>query len=110
MPLPRRYFFRRKRMKLRVISIDGDGNIRLAADGPLTAAGFANNENPLATALGENWASHRILIDLSAVEQLDSTAIGWLISARAALGENSGLLVLHSMHPHVRQILQTLRV
>jgi stage II sporulation protein AA (anti-sigma F factor antagonist) len=51
-----------------------------------------------------------VLLDLRAVPFLDSSAIGWLMNTRRELERGGGLIVLHSIQPRVRQVLDLLRV
>ncbi len=96
--------------KLNLISIDKDGIIRVGVDGPITYEGVLGEKNPLATLLGENWFTNRVIMDLGKTHFIDSAAIGWLISTNKELRNSGGALVVHSIRPPVRQVLDLLKV
>lgn len=97
-------------MKLNVVSIEKE-LVRIQVEGDITSHDFtADGRNPFEAVLGSRWANHRILLDLRAVPFLDSSAIGWLMQSRRELEKGGGLIVLHSIQPRVRQILDLLRV
>jgi anti-anti-sigma factor len=94
-----------------MLSIGQDGGVRVAMCGQATAMDFAAlPENPLKTLLGDGWARHRLLMDLSAVEHVDSAAIGWLLTCHRELAAAGGSLVLHSLRPKVRALLNMLKL
>lgn len=97
-------------MKLNVVSIEKE-LVRIQAEGDITSHDFtADGRNPLEAVLGSRWATHQVLLDLRAVPFLDSSAIGWLMQSRRELERGGGLIVLHSIQPRVRQVLDLLRV
>jgi hypothetical protein len=97
-------------MKLQIVSIDNDGSVRLLAEGPFTSDSFPNGgDNPLHVLLGDGWSKHRLVLDLSKVEQIDSSAIGWLINCHSELSKSGGRMVLHSIQPRVHQMLRALK-
>lgn len=99
-------------MKIQLISIGQDGIVRLAIDGKVTAADFVGSggTNPIESLLGPNWITFRILIDMSKVAFIDSSAIGWLINSQKQLKEHSGALALFGVQLAVRQVLEMLRI
>jgi anti-anti-sigma factor len=98
-------------MKLSLVSIDKDGVIRVAADGSITAGDFpTDGKNPLETLLGLTWSTTRVLLDLSNISYIDSSAIGWLIGTVRSFREGGGKFVLHGVQPNVKQIFEVLRV
>ena len=97
-------------MKLNVVSIQNE-LVRVQAEGDITCLDFtANGKNPFEGILGSRWAAHRVLVDMRAVPFLDSSAIGWFMTSRREFERGGGLVVLHSIQPRVRQILDLLRV
>ena len=97
-------------MKLNVVSIEKE-LVRVQAEGDITAHDFtADGKNPFEAVLGSRWAAHQVLVDLRAVPFLDSSAIGWFMHSRREFERGGGLVVLHSIQPRVRQILDLLRV
>jgi anti-anti-sigma factor len=97
--------------KLAVIHRDPAGAVFAAAYGEATARDFPSQNHILFdTLLGHGWASLRVALDLDAVPYVDSSAIGWLIQAQKQFRDNGGRLVLHSVQPHVRNILNLLKI
>jgi ABC-type transporter Mla MlaB component len=85
----------------------------LERDGPVWSARlegrveFANliGGDPLPRALGPDCFKHRLVLDMSGVEWLDSAGIGWLLAHAQHFLTQGGKLVLHSAPPVVRNIL-----
>ncbi len=97
-------------MKLQIVSIDNVGSVRLLAEGPFTSDSFpADSHNPLHLLLGDGWPKHRLVLDLSKIDNIDSSAIGWLINCHTELSTNGGRMVLHSIQPRVQQMLRALK-
>ena len=97
-------------MKLNVVSIEKE-LVRIQAEGDISCHDFtADGRNPFESVLGSRWASHQVLVDMRAVPFLDSSAIGWFMTCRRDFERSGGLIVLHSIQPRVRQILDLLRV
>jgi ABC-type transporter Mla MlaB component len=61
--------------------------------------------DPLPRDLGADCFRHRVVLDLSAVEWLDSAGIGWLMQHAQRFSAAGGKLVLHSATPAVRNLL-----
>jgi anti-anti-sigma factor len=100
-------------MKLSLVAIDKEGFIRVATDGNITSATFNGDSSGKAlmeSTLGNTWASNRVLLDMSKTHYVDSTAIGWLISCNKQFKANGGQLVIHSVQPAVRQVLELLKI
>lgn len=98
-------------MNIRLVSIEQDGIVRLAANGSMTASEMASDDrHPLANVIGDRWASNRVVLSLSQAEYLDSTAIGWLLSCKKQFDREGGIFVLHSTPPSVKQIFDLLKV
>lgn len=97
-------------MKLNVVSIENE-LVRIQAEGEITSLDFtADGKNPFDVVLGSRWATHRVVVDLRGVPFLDSSAIGWFMNCRREFERGGGLIVLHSVQPRVRQVLDLLRV
>jgi anti-anti-sigma factor len=102
---------------LNLVSIDRDGCVRLASNGPITANGAiaANgthflSKNPLETLLGVTWFSNRVIVDFSRTDFIDSAAIGWLIGTAREFRVRGGRFAIHSVTPRVRQMLNILKI
>ncbi|HEY4328171.1 MAG TPA: STAS domain-containing protein [Phycisphaerae bacterium] len=97
--------------KLAVISKDSSGTVFAAAYGDATARDFPDaNRLHFNLILGGDWASQHVVLDMDAVPFLDSSAIGWLIQSQKRFREGGGYLVLHSVQPHVKNILNLLKI
>ncbi len=99
-------------MSLRVARIEPDGIVHVASEGDITLQHIqaANNQNLLHHLLGDNWPENRLLIDLSQTTQIDSAAVGWLITTHEKITRHGGGIVLHSIRPSVRRVLEILHV
>ena len=97
-------------MKLSVTSI-ANGLVRVAAEGEITVRDFqAEARDPLAVLLGDKWPTQKVIVDMSGVTFVDSSAVGWLITWRRQFERGGGMIVLHSVQPRVRQVLDMLKV
>ncbi len=54
--------------------------------------------------------SRRVLLDLAGTEYIDSTGVSWLLTCHKRCREGGGKLVLHSLNPLVKQVLQVLKL
>src|SRR5262245_6637636 len=98
-------------MKLTLVSIEKDGVVRVTADGNITAADFdASGRNPLEALLGVTWFGNRVLLNLDRTDYIDSSAIAWLIGCQKSFKDGGGMLVVHSVQPAVKQILDVLKI
>ena len=96
---------------LNLVSVEKDGCIRVASSGNITAAhAHPGGKNPFETLLGANWAGNRVVLDLGRSEFIDSIAIGWLIGSAKQFRTRGGALVVHSIGPRVRQMLDLLQI
>jgi anti-anti-sigma factor len=97
--------------KLTLVGIDPDGLVRVAAEGNLSGADTrATGANLLESLLGANWASGRVALDLGRAAVIDSATIGWLIESHKHFKARGGTLLLHSLSPRVRQMLELLKL
>ena len=97
-------------MKLSVVSIDNQ-LVRIDVEGEITMRDFrAEGRDPFETLLGAGWASHKVVLNFARVAAADSSAIGWLMTCRREFERKGGAVVVHSIHPRVRQVLDMLRV
>jgi anti-anti-sigma factor len=100
-------------MKLSLVAIDKEGFIRCATDGNITAAAFDGDTSGKAlmeATLGQTWSANKVVLDMSKTNYIDSTAVGWLISANKQFKANGGQFVIHSVQPAVRQVLDLLKI
>ena len=87
----------------------GDGVIRLSAAGRVTLRDVSGPD-PLRAVAGEQVYGERILINLQAVDFLDSSGVSWLLNCHIRCREAGGALVLHTIHPLALNVLTTLRM
>ncbi|MGF1635096.1 MAG: STAS domain-containing protein [Phycisphaerae bacterium] len=98
-------------MKMRLVSIEREGAVKLSCDGSITGADIdAGGINPIQDVLGDTWTHSRIMLDMDGVSYVDSSAIGWLISTQKAVKDAGGKLVVYAVQPAVRQVLDLLKV
>jgi anti-anti-sigma factor len=98
-------------MKLSLLSIDPGGFIRMTNEGNIISTDFtAEGKNPFEAVIGANWSTHRVLLDLGNTSFIDSAAIGWLIDSHKSFKTAGGRLVVHSLRPKVRQVLDLLKI
>lgn len=98
-------------MKLSLVSIDPAGFVRVASNGNITSSDLhLDQNNPMSSILGDNWRTHRVLLDLGKTDFIDSSAIGWLIETDKGFREGGGRLVVHSLTPRVRQVMDLLKI
>lgn len=97
--------------EMKVESVDADGVVHIMCHGGLD--GFINppeSHNPFVALLGPNWATKRVLLDLSRTDFLGSSAMGWLISCYRLFKGAGGALVTHSANLRVRQSFKLLHI
>ena len=98
-------------MKLTLLSFENDGFARVATEGNITTADFeAGGKNPFESTVGANWVTHRVLLNMEKTDYIDSSAIGWLIACHKSFKDGGGQLIVHSVQPSVKQILDVLKV
>ena len=98
-------------MVVQLVSVEQDGVVRLALNGPVTAQQIEQDDHhPLVEALGHEWYNTRVVLDMSAADYIDSTAVGWLLSCQKQFSRGGGSMVLHSVTPQVREIFDILRI
>jgi anti-anti-sigma factor len=88
-----------------------EGFCHVAVAGEITTHDFQPApRNPLAELLGPGWSSFNLILDFDHVLNIDSSAVGWLISCQKESRRSNGRLVIHSVQRSVRQILDILRI
>jgi anti-anti-sigma factor len=98
-------------MLFKVVSIEKQGIVHVASEDNLTSANLnLAGKNPMEELLGATWNTHRVLLNMEKTAYLDSSAIGWLIGTNRSFREGGGKLVLCSLQPTVKQLMDVLRV
>ena len=96
-------------MQLTVISID-DALARIQVTGHVDQSQVGQGSDPLKEKLGEQGYSKTLLIDLSLVDLIDSSGIGWLLATQKQCRGDGGRLIIHSPSMTVRNVLKVLNL
>src|SRR5262249_45712577 len=96
-------------MKLTMVSRD-DRVVRLACEGPLDSPDLDGAGDPLARAVAPEVFARPVLVDLGQSRSLTSGGISWLTGADRRFRREGGLLVLHSLTPHVSTVARLTRL
>jgi len=91
-------------MRLDKVSDDGEV-VRLRCVGTVQLEGQAD---PLESLLGEAGYSKRVLLDLSAVDMIDSSGFSWLLTNHARCARSGGMLVPYAPSPRVAEAMRAL--
>jgi anti-anti-sigma factor len=96
-------------MQLKIISLDG-GRAYVAASGTFSMSNKPANADPLRDLLGDNTYAQRVLLDMTAVDIIDSSGLGWLVACHKRFTEKGGGLVLHSCPLMVNNVIKLVRL
>ena len=96
-------------MDLSVDTQNGD-TTRISASGRIRQPPQFPEEDPLVDLLGDDVYGRRVLFDLQAVESIDSSGVGWLLTCHRRFRTAGGGIVLHSLSPFVRDVLRVLNM
>lgn len=94
-------------MKLVVGSDDG-ARIRVRLSGNVTRLDLEPSSEPLGDQLGGEAYQRVVLLDMSDVDRLDSTGVGWLLQVHRHFHRAGGRLVLHTLPTVVLNVLKVL--
>ena len=83
---------------------------RLECEGEITHYQFTADKNPLEDILGQIIFRRCVLLSLEKTAYIDSSGVSWLLGAHKQFERNGGRLILHSVSPMVRQVLQLLKL
>jgi anti-anti-sigma factor len=86
-----------------------DGITTVAIAGRITFGTLEPGQDPLAREMPDIY-SRRLLLDLAGTEYIDSTGVSWLLTCHKRCREGGGKLVLNSLNPLVKQVLQVLKL
>jgi anti-sigma B factor antagonist len=95
-------------MELTLVS-ETEDLLRLQAKGRLVQS-VLEHSDPLRDALGSEDFSREVLLDLSEIEYIDSSGIGWLLARHKRFREAGGKLILHSASSAVLDVVRMLRL
>ncbi|MFI4862065.1 MAG: STAS domain-containing protein [Phycisphaerales bacterium JB063] len=94
-----------------MIGIEDDGIAVLACADQLDGLAMTADGNaPLKQVLGQGCYSKRVALDLGQTGYIDSAAIGWLLSSHKAFKDAGGRLVIHSLQPGVKRVIDMMRL
>jgi anti-anti-sigma factor len=96
-------------MKLTLVSDDG-GVLLVRCEGQISQLRFQVDGNPFEDLLGAECFRRPVLLDLERAEWIDSSGISWLIVSHKRFLQSGGALVLHTLPPRIRQVLQFCRM
>lgn len=96
-------------MQLIVIADDKEV-VRLQCAGEITQNDVQNRRDPVEALLGWGGYSRKVLLNLDKTTYIDSSGISWLLTLHKHFNQAGGKLVLHSVPPAVRQVMQLLRI
>lgn len=98
-------------MSVKIVSVQGDGVAVLACEGELNGLNMNNGEvADLKPQLGDDWASRKVVLDMSEASYMDSAAVGWLLSLYKKFTEAGGKLVVCSVQPEVGRVIELMRI
>jgi anti-anti-sigma factor len=86
-----------------------EGVTCVAIAGRITFGTLEPGQDPLTPQVPDIY-SRRVMFDLSGTDYIDSTGVSWLLTCHKRCREAGGKLVLHSINPMVKQVLQVLKL
>lgn len=86
-----------------IVEVQAESNTR----GDAAPVGSHTNFDTL---VGPDWTSRRVLLNMERAAYIDSATIGWLIASQKSFRANGGEMVLHSVQPAVRNVLELLKI
>lgn len=96
-------------MNLELCSEDSD-LVQVGCTGEVSQIRFRSGGNPLEELLGPACYGRKVLVDFGRAEWIDSSGISWLIATHQRFDHGGGMLVLHSLPPRVRSVLQFCKI
>lgn len=96
-------------MKLSIQTEESD-LVRVGISGEVSQRHVSPLEDPLSDLLGTECYCNKVLLDMAAVDGLDSSGVGWLLSCQKRFKNSGGRLVLHSLSPFARDVLRVLNM
>ena len=91
-------------------SAETEGCFECACAGDVSFSALQAKDEPLAKMLGPDVYRRRVLLDFAKVGFLDSTGVSWLITCQKRFAKDGGIMVLHSMPPLARAVIDLLRL
>lgn len=98
-------------MNLRFSTRSIDHAVHVEVEGTVSRPGFLpEDDEPLASLIGPDAYSKKVLLHLGKTTFLDSSGIGWLISCHKRFRDRNGTLIVHSAPPMVRQVFRLMNL
>ena len=94
-------------MKVNLVSTD-QSPICVEVSGNITQRDVSPFSEPLGDVIGHDAYGKHVIIDMRAVEVLDSSGVNWLLSCHKRFKESGGKIVLHSVSPVALNVLKVL--
>jgi anti-anti-sigma factor len=86
------------------------GFVRMELVGRLSRDAWPANYDPFVQLYGNDVYASKVLINMNKTSYMDSSGVGWLLSANKQFKENGGTLVLHTLTPMTAQLLKMMRI
>jgi len=87
-----------------------DGIVNVNVEGRVVHGEVDLSDDPLKARLGADVYKKKVLINLERTDFVDSAGISWLLIIHKRCREAGGTMVIHSVTPMVRQVLNVLRL
>jgi anti-anti-sigma factor len=103
---------RREAMQL-ILASDQQNVYRVACEGDITLSDFGVGRDPLQELLDSDYTdcfSRKVILNLEKAKYIDSSGVSWLIRLHKRFQEQGGMLVVHSIPPLIRNVLNLIRV
>src|SRR5688572_18343622 len=94
---------------LKVRSIE-QGSAVVAIEGSARHSDAKPGSNPFRDALGEQWPTLRIILDLMHTDTVDSAAAGWLMASATQCSQRGGAIVVCSVSDFVKQVFKFIKM
>lgn len=96
-------------MELSIVE-DTPEKVRLAVRGKVNFREVSPTSDMFSEMLGESIYARPVWLDMSGVDYIDSSGIGWLITCHKRFRQAGGRLVLHSLSPIVSNVMKVLKL
>jgi anti-anti-sigma factor len=95
-------------MKLTMLPLETDNVIRVRCEGNVVLCGLSAATDPLQQLLGPNCFAHKVVINLSQAQGVDTSGVAWLVRTADRFAQVGGRFVILGVPPMVQQILHIL--
>jgi anti-anti-sigma factor len=96
-------------MELNKVSDEG-GVLRLEAKGHVVQEALHAGLDPMPDLLGGDGYHRQVLLGMAGVDFVDSSGVSWMLAHHRRFRETGGKLLIHSLPPNVKEVLQVLRM